>query len=132
MVRVAAIVAVCVVGCTKSETVSVTGTVTLKGKPAEQAEVLFNPKSNGRLATGVTDAEGKFKLSTAKPDDGAVPGEYVVTLAEYYPPDKPPALPRGGGLLPSRFPPKYADPAQSPLSVIVDRAGKNEFQFDIK
>jgi hypothetical protein len=121
-----------VVGCGQSEMVGVTGTVTLKGKPTEQAEVMFNPKSGGRFASGVTDASGKFILSTAKPNDGAMPGEYVVTLAEYYPPEKPPALPRGGGLLPSRFPANYADPAKSPLTAKVERGGKNDFQFDVK
>ncbi len=119
-------------GCQKSDTVSVTGTVTLNGTPVEQAEVMFNPKTTGRFATGVTDASGKFTLSTAKPNDGALPGEYIVTLAEHYPPDKPPALPKGGGFLPSRFPLQYADPAKSPLTAKVERDGKNDFQFDVK
>jgi hypothetical protein len=126
------IVALAAVGCGQSETVEVTGTVTLNGQPAEQAEVMFNPKAAGRFAIGVTDASGKFTLSTAKPNDGALPGEYVVTLAEYYPPDKPPALPRGGGLLPSRFPPQFGDPAKSPLTANIERGGKNDFQFDVK
>ena len=56
-------------------------------------------------------------------EDGAPPGEYVVTLGEYYPPGKSPALPRGGGPLPSRFPVKYGDPAQSPLHANVEREG---------
>jgi len=48
-----------------------------------------------------------FSLSTAKPGDGAMPGEYVVTLGEYYPPDKPPApAPKAAVFLPSRFPAK--------------------------
>jgi hypothetical protein len=117
-------------GCSQSDTVEVTGTLTMNGQPVDQAEVMFNPKQ-GRLATGVTDGSGRFKLSTAKPDDGAMPGDYVVTLAEYYPPDKPPALPRGGGLLPSRFPQKYADPAKSPLTATVERGKKNDFQFEV-
>ena len=120
-----------VAGCTQSETVPVTGTVRLHGKPADKAEVMFNPKQ-GRLATGVTDAEGRFTLSTATAGDGAMPGEYVITLAEYYPPEKPPALPPGGGLLPSRFPSKYADPSQSPLTATVERGKENDFQFDVK
>src|SRR5436305_1919061 len=95
------LVSVGLVGCSQSETVAVTGTVTVNGKPADQVEVAFNPKKEGRLTTGVTDAEGRFTLSTAKANDGAIPGEYVVTLGEYYPPGKAPALPRGGGLLPS-------------------------------
>jgi len=119
-------------GCGQSDTVGVSGTITLKGQPIGQAEVMFNPKSGGRFASGVTDTNGKFVLSTAKPNDGAMTGEYVVTLAEYYPPDKPPALPKGGGLLPSRFPPSYADPAKSPLTAKVERGTKNDFQFDVK
>jgi len=130
LVVVAAVAALATAGCSQSDTVAVTGTVTFNGQPAGQAEVMFNPKK-GRLATGVTDASGHFSLSTAKPGDGAAPGEYVVTLAEYYPPDKPPALPRGGGLLPSRFPSKYADPAKSPLTATVERGKKNDFQFDV-
>jgi hypothetical protein len=132
MQRVAgvAVCAVLLAGCGKSETVPVTGTVTFKGQPAANAEVMFNAKQ-GRLATGVTDESGKFTLSTAKPNDGAMPGEYVVTLAEYYPPEKPPAMPRDGGPLPSRFPRKYGDPSHSPLNVTVEREGKNEFLLDV-
>lgn len=99
------------------------------GQPAAEAEVMFNPKS-GRLATGVTDASGRFTLSTAKPSDGAVPGDYVVTLCEYYPPDKPPKM--TSGPLPSRFPVKYGNPETSPLSVHVERGQKNDFQLDVK
>jgi hypothetical protein len=132
MVGAMALAAIVLAGCTQSDMIGVTGTVTLKGQPAGQAEVTFNPKSGGRMATGVTDASGKFTLSTAKPNDGAMPGEYAVTLGEYYPPGKAPALPRGGGLLPSRFPPKYGDPGQSPLTATVERGAKNDFEFDVK
>lgn len=127
----AAVCAVLLVGCGKSETVPVTGTVMFKGQPAANAEVMFNAKQ-GRLATGVTDESGKFTLSTAKPNDGAMPGEYIVTLAEYYPPEKPPPMPRDGGPLPTRFPPNYGNPSKSPLTVTVERNGKNDFQFDVK
>ena len=43
------------------------------------------------MAGANTDASGRFSLSTAKPNDGAMPGNYNVTLGEYYPPDKPPS-----------------------------------------
>jgi len=119
------------VGCAKSDTVAVTGSVTMKGQPVDNAEVVFNPKT-GRFATGVTDTSGRFSLSTAKPGDGAMPGEYVVTLGEYYPPDKPPAPPKGGGFLPSRFPKAYADQATSPLKATVERGKKNDFSFEVK
>jgi len=118
-------------GCQQSETVPVTGTVMQKGQPVDKAEVVFNPKQ-GRFASGVTDSQGHFSLSTAKPGDGAMPGEYTVTLGEYYPADAPPAPPRGGGFLPSRFPNKYADPGTSPLNAKIDRGQKNDFQFEVK
>ena len=128
---VATLCAASVAGCTPSETVEVSGVLTLKGQPIDQAEVMFNPITKGRLASGVTDASGKFKLSTLKPDDGAMPGEYIVTLFEYYPPDKPPKMPPPGQGLPSRFPPGYADPGKSPLKATVERGAKNEFSFTV-
>ena len=126
-----AVVVLAAAGCTQSETVAVTGTVTMKGQPVDKAEVMFNPK-RGRLASGVTDAAGHFALSTAKPGDGAMPGEYTVTLGEFYPPDQPPKPPPGGGFLPSRFPIKYADPNTSPLTATIERGKKNDFQFEVK
>jgi len=131
LVCVLAVFVLALSGCQQSETVPVTGTVTMKGQPVDKAEVVFNPKQ-GRFASGVTDSQGHFSLSTAKPGDGAMPGDYTVTLGEYYPPDQPPAPPRGGGFLPSRFPNKYADPGSSPLSVKVERGQKNEFQLEVK
>jgi hypothetical protein len=126
----AALLTACVLGCTQSDTVPVSGVLVFKGQPADNAEVMFNPKT-GRIASGVTDAEGRFKLSTAKPNDGALPGDYIVTLFEYYPPDKPPKMPPPGQPLPSRFPPKYGDPATSPLNATVKRGDKNEFRFEV-
>jgi hypothetical protein len=117
-----------VAGCTKSDTVVVTGTVTINGQPAGDAEVVFTPQGPGRLAAAHTDSSGHFNLAGAK--EGLVPGDYNVTLGEYYPPDKPPAPPKGGGFLPSRFPPKYADPGQSPLKAHVERGKTNDFKFD--
>jgi|SRR4051794_20448971 hypothetical protein len=119
------------IGCAKSDTVPVTGTVVLNGQPAENAEVMFNPKGAGRMATGYTDASGRFKLSTAKPNDGAAPGEYVVTLGEHYT-DKAPPLPPLGQSLPMRFPQQYGDPAKSPLTANIERGKTNDFKFDVK
>jgi len=62
--------------------VPVTGNVLLDGKPLEGATVTFHPaeQGKGQMATGTTDKDGVFRLSTTKPDDGAVPGEYKVTV----------------------------------------------------
>ena len=57
------------------------GVVMLDGKPLAEASVIFQPTAGGRPATGVTDAEGRFKVGTFKPRDGALPGTHVVTIA---------------------------------------------------
>jgi hypothetical protein len=129
---VAVVLSAASLGCSQSDTVAVTGTVTLNGAPAADTEVMFNPTTGGRFASGHTDSSGHFAIETAKPGDGALPGEYVVTLGEYYPPGKAPAMPKGGGPLPSRFPPKYGNPSESPLKATVERGKKNDFQFDVK
>jgi len=116
-------------GCSQSETVPVTGTVMLDGQPAANADVIFTP-TKGRVASGHTDASGRFTLSTLKPDDGAVPGEHKVTVVEYYPPGKPPPMTPSGA--PSRFPANYAETTQTPLKVTVERGAKNDFTLEVK
>lgn len=62
-------------------TVEVKGVVTLDAQPVEGAAVVFTP-SEGRPATGRTDAAGEFVLSTFKQGDGAVPGKHRVTVSK--------------------------------------------------
>lgn len=44
--------------------------------------VVFHPQFDLQpfVPSGVTDAQGHFILSTARPGDGAPPGEYLVTF----------------------------------------------------
>jgi hypothetical protein len=65
----------------------VKGRVTCDGKPVKQASLIFSPvpknegdKEAGKPATGFTDAEGNFVLSTYKPLDGAQVGKHDVTI----------------------------------------------------
>lgn len=68
-------------GCGSSgKPVKVAGTVTLDGAPLEGVTVMFIPAKEGRQATGITDSDGKFELTTIKSHDGALPGEYKVTV----------------------------------------------------
>ena len=124
------VLSLALVGCAQSNTIKVTGTVTLDGKPVDQAEVTFQP-AEGRIATGVTDSQGRFELSTNSPGDGAVPGDHKVTISQYYSAGNPPPM-MPGSQIPSRFPQKYGDPSQSPFTAKVLRGGKNDFQFDMK
>ncbi len=70
-----------IAGC-GSGTVSVKGVVTLDGVPLPKAAVSFVPLGEGRPAYGQTDANGNFRLTTFKADDGVLPGEYKVLVAE--------------------------------------------------
>jgi hypothetical protein len=60
--------------------VKVEGVVTLDGKALPAATVTFVPTGDGRAASGRTDQDGSFRLTTFRTDDGAFPGEYKVTV----------------------------------------------------
>lgn len=144
------------VGCGEGgsdvSTVPVTGVVTLDGNPLPGASVSFSPKdSTGRAAVGMTDMDGKFSLMTVSPGDGAVPGEYGVTVtkggASASGPKEDPRS-SGGKMSPedtkkmmeslqqgkvveqkSGLPEKYASAATSGFQASVASSGENNFTF---
>ena len=61
------------------EVATVTGAVTLDGKPLEGAEITFAP-TDGRASSGRTDARGQYALSYTKNIRGAVLGEHRVMI----------------------------------------------------
>jgi hypothetical protein len=75
-----------VLGCGGSvggpKPVKVKGTVTLDGQPLPDATVTFLPtnKDEGKQATGMTNSQGSFELTTYSTADGAIPGEYSVVV----------------------------------------------------
>ena len=75
-----------IVGCgggvETPETVPVSGTVMYNGNPVPGATVSFMSDAAPRAATGITDSEGKFQLSTFGANDGAIPGEHKVTVTK--------------------------------------------------
>jgi hypothetical protein len=125
-------------------TVPVTGTVTQKGAPLAGATVTFAPSGTARSASGVTDPQGKFALTTLKPGDGAMPGEYKVTVTkmepvgkvytqeeanEYYNKNqKAPPSPE----MKNAVAEKFSKIDSSGLSASVKGSGKNEFTFDVE
>jgi hypothetical protein len=75
-------------GCAKPTMAPVKGRVTCHGKPVADAAVTFAPvprageeKEPGKAATGFTDAEGNFTLSTYRNYDGALIGQHSVTVS---------------------------------------------------
>jgi hypothetical protein len=75
-------------GCGGPAMAPVKGRVTFKGLPVKEAAVAFAPvprsdedKDPGKPATGFSDADGYFELSTFKPLDGAIVGKHKVTVS---------------------------------------------------
>lgn len=123
------------------------GTVTFDGKPVEGAEVVFRSEAVPRNASGKTDAQGKFVLTTYEGNDGAILGEYKVTVAktqvneamtgnaENPSGDYAAAMAAAAaGKVQSKndLPAKYANVETSGLTARVTAEGPNEFTFDIK
>jgi hypothetical protein len=67
-------------GCAKANLIKVEGVVTLDGKILPGATVSFMPVGAGRPASGRTDRDGSFRLTTFQTDDGALPGDYIVVV----------------------------------------------------
>lgn len=96
--------------------------------------MIFTP-AEGRPAVGVTDALGRFRLSTFRPGDGAVPGMHKVTLSSSHSgvdvmyggraPEaaSPQSLP---------YPVKYTHLDQSDLTADVKPGQANDFLLDLK
>ena len=83
----AGLVLVFLAGCGGPVMAPVKGRVTCNGKPVAEAAVTFNPaarseedKEPGKPATGFTDADGNYVLSTFKNYDGALVGKHRVTV----------------------------------------------------
>ncbi len=125
----------------------VTGVVTLDGNPVEGANVNFSTAKSPRVASGVTDADGNYLLTTFNTDDGALEGEHAVTITktdattsesgELMDPGAYMKAMQGskGGKLPKSMlakallPTKYADGKTSGLKRTVVAGEKNPFDF---
>ena len=73
-------------GCGRSDRIDVypvEGSVLYQGKPAVGAFVTFHPNRpeiENRISAATVGDDGKFRLSTYNPNDGAPAGEYRVTV----------------------------------------------------
>lgn len=117
----------------RPKTVPAEGTITLNGKPLEDATIVLTSDSNG--CSGKSDKEGKFKLEAFSPDPGAVPGSYkvMITKAEYPltpdPSEKETNKPIYAKLL---VPKKYTSPETSGLTVDIPETGKTDIKLELK
>jgi hypothetical protein len=139
----AALAAAAGAGCQKQPPpiVEVEGVVTLAGKPLAKAEVRFYPKiefGGEYIASGETDAEGRFKL-TCMGRPGACACENLVTVTEAPLPEDMRGPSGEAQTRASRFrqslknrpiPDRYANLAQSPLKVTVS-ADRKEYNLEL-
>lgn len=118
--------------------IPVGGKVIYNGQPLKEGEVLYNPvDSKGRRAKGKIQADGSFQLTTLELNDGAIPGEYQISILAYAPhpgepsrteaAESPDAIRdriKRGHIIPE----KYTDPETSGLtdSVNKDHSGFKE------
>jgi hypothetical protein len=79
-------------GCGGSDIVSVSGTLTYKGKPVTNAYVNFAPET-GRPSSGATDEQGRFTLLYDPQTKGAQRGKHKVFVIQNVNAVAPNALP---------------------------------------
>lgn len=131
-------VALCAaIGCSSSDapkTVPISGVVQVGGKPMPDVNVAFYPEK-GRPATGRTGPDGRFKLTTSKPGDGAILGSHKIAVvadagssnAGIDPVNGPPqpgqpgyeAYMKGQAKV---LDPRYSSPETSGLTMVVEEA----------
>lgn len=118
-----------VCGCSHGpQCIPVRGTVTRGGQPVAGAEVTFQPVQ-GSPAIGKTNEQGEFLLSTFGDKDGALPGDYRVTIVKNEPIPGPAndPYPRMKNLLP----PVYANPQTTTLTAKVASPDSTTFDFHV-
>jgi hypothetical protein len=119
----------------RPETFLVSGNVTYEGEPCADATISFHPQGEQRSAYGRTDSSGNYLLTTVREHDGAMAGEYRVSVSKVInenaevastdiaAPQKPPQYK-------SLLPEKYGNPETSDLTASVEE-GKNQFDFTL-
>jgi len=143
-----ALTSLLVLGCNKDSgpaTVSVSGTITLDKKPLEGVEVNFYSQPENFLASGVTDASGKYTLY-----QGAVAGENKVWVTKTQTSDADPSAMENnpeldpgmmeaasGSLEPTTeaedtgLPEKFSDSEETVLKFVVPDGGTSSANFDL-
>lgn len=122
-------------GSNSPKTVPVTGKISYNGQPLSSGTVMLIPETaDGYGATGQILEDGTFKLTSFKPNDGAAPGTYKVTVQVF--PDEEaggeelglPGAEFGVGKKPP-IPLGYGDPATTKLSALIN---DGETELDLK
>lgn len=128
-------------GPPRPKTYPVSGTVTYKGEPVADANLNFQLLTGSCSAFAKADAAGRYELMTFVQGDGAVPGDYLVSITKYEapPPSGPSTInenyvPPGSNVPPAPpknlLPKKYSQLKSSGLTAKVDE-GSNTVDFKL-
>lgn len=134
---------VCLIGCgggggdkwtdKRPKTVNVSGVVVYKQQPVAGANVVFHPQAHEHGAAGVTDSSGRFTLRTFDANDGAVPGEFKVTVTKIEiqgtGAEDAPAVGETVVKETMALPAKYADQYKTDLTVTVRDGGEGNVEL---
>lgn len=119
-------------------------TITYQGAPVEGAHVTLVPEGDGHAAFGRTDSQGRAVMQTMDQNDGAVPGNYRVTVrktetegAGNVPGDEIGAMPANAEAMQAPetrhlLPEKYASKETTDLTATVSKEGENAFTFELE
>lgn len=110
-------------GCGNSNLASVTGQITLDGKPVPKAFVKFLPKgTTGAPSFGKSDANGYYSMMFSDRESGAWIGENVVNIST-----------ADGGLAPGMGTPETIPVTYNTKSTLVEtvKFGKNKIDFKL-
>lgn len=107
------------------------GVITHDGQPLGDAVITLLPVAGSHSPYARSDADGRFTLTTFDPNDGAVAGDYKVTVTcivvEHEPnPKDPEHLPPLHHAEYSLIPEDCADLAKTPLTITIPADGSKE------
>ncbi|QDT34155.1 carboxypeptidase-like regulatory domain-containing protein [Thalassoglobus polymorphus] len=120
----------------RPKTVPASGKVTYNGTPVEGAQVNLIPATNtDPAAFALTEADGTFTLTTYDDGDGAVPGNYQVTVVKrsvetILNPDDPNGPPVGSKEE-SFLPKKYGSVSSTDLQANISSEGTDSLEFSL-
>lgn len=129
------------IGCnldSRPKRAPVSGTVTYRNQPVKGAVVNFVPVAGDNIATGLTDAQGKYQLGTFELTDGALVGQHKVSIVARGP-ERDPKPSEMVGMMPGTkvpgdpiIPQKYFTPDTSGLTFEVTRQGSKQADFQLQ
>ncbi len=130
-----------VLGCAPSEPtpVATKGVVKTKnGRPCDNALVVFHPLEQSRMndpkPVAKTNSDGRFVLTTFAENDGALPGEYAITVVWPGKEAKPSKLSMTGeGVAEGadQLKGKFGNPSKPLLKATIPKEGAPELSLEV-